>query len=142
MLSQTSRQTSWETMLPQTEDYYIGVYGGATTENYTLTIEIPSRIKFQPGTDSATVTGKTVAGYPVAYIVLAVKDQKMTVNLNSQGNSAVLTIYGYTDGQPYVRSVTGQYNFIFRLPSTQDYIIEVVPKAGQVVYYDMLVNIK
>ena len=28
MLSQTSHLTSWETMLPQTEDYYIGVYGG------------------------------------------------------------------------------------------------------------------
>ena len=43
MLSQTSHLTSWETMLPQTEDYYIGVYGGAAVENYTLTVEFPPK---------------------------------------------------------------------------------------------------
>lgn len=66
----------------------------------------------------------------------------MTVNLNSPGNSALLSIYGYTDGQPYVRSVTGQTSFTFKLPATQDYIIQVVPLAGQVVNYDMNVVIQ
>ena len=45
MLNPASRQTTWQAMLPKTEDYYIGVYGGATTENYTLTVVIPARIK-------------------------------------------------------------------------------------------------
>jgi hypothetical protein len=142
MLNQSSHETTWQAMLPQTEDYYIGVYGGASSENYTLTVEIPSRIKFAEGTISASVIGKTVAGYVVAYTILALKGQKMTVNLNTQANSAALTIYGYTDGQPYLRSVTGQTKFVLKLPATQDYIIEVVPLAGQVVNFELDVNIQ
>ena len=142
MLNQSSHQSTWEAMLPQTEDYYIGVYGGSSSENYTLTVEVPSRIKFLEGSISASVIGKTVAGYVVAYTILALKDQKMTVNLNTPANSAALTIYGYTDGQPYLRAVTGQTNFTFKLPATQDYIIEVVPMAGQVVNYSMDVSIQ
>ncbi len=142
MLNQSSRLSSWEAMLPQTEDYYIGVYGGSTSENFTLTLEIPSRIVFKEGSISASVTGKTVAGYIVDYIALATKGQQMTVHLNVPANSAALTIYGYTDGQPYVRSVTGQTSFTMKLPTTQDYIIQVVPIAGQVVNYELDLNIQ
>ena len=142
MLNAAAHQTSWQSMLPKTEDYYIGVYGGATTENFTLTTVIPSRIKFDPGSITTTVNGKTVAGYNVAYTVLALKGQLMTVYLNGAGNNAALTIYGYTDGQPYLRSVTEQTSFNFKLPATQDYIIEVVPKAGLVVNYSLQVIIK
>jgi len=142
MLNQATHQSSWQTMLPQTEDYYIGVYGGSTFENFTLSVEIPSRIKFDLGADTVKLSGETVAGYVVAYTVFALKDQKMTVNVNSQANSVVLTIYGYTDGQPYVRSASGKTSFILRLPSTQDYIIELVPKAGQDIPYDMQLIIK
>jgi len=142
MLNQSSNQTNWQSMLPQTEDYYIGIYGGETSENYTLTIEIPSRIKFAEGSISASAKGKTVAGYVVANTVLALKGQKMTVNLTVQPNGAALTIYGYADGQPYLRSVTGQTNFLLKLPATQDYIIEVVPLGGQVVNYELDLNIQ
>jgi hypothetical protein len=142
MLNQSAHQSTWQAMLPQTEDYYIGVYGGASSENYTLSVEIPARIKFLPDATTFKLSGETVGGYVVAYTVLAIKDQKMTVNLNSQANSVVLTIYGYTDGQPYVRAVTEQTSYTFRLPATQDYIIEVVPQAGKDVKYDMEVIIK
>jgi hypothetical protein len=142
MLNAAAHQTSWQSMLPKTEDYYIGVYGGATTENFTLTAVIPARIKFDIGSITTTVNGKTVAGYNVAYIVLALKGQVMTVYLNGAGDNAALTIYGYTDGQPYLRSVSEQTSFNFKLPATQDYIIEVVPKAGLVVNYSLQVIIK
>lgn len=142
LLNPASRRSTWQGMLPQTEDYYLGVYGGASTENFTLSVEIPSRIQFAQGKDSATVSGKTVAGYNVAYTVFASRGQKMTVNLNGVGNDAALAIYGFTDGQPYVRSVTEQTSFSFKLPATQDYIIEVVPRGGQVVNYTLVVEIK
>ena len=142
MLNAAAHQTTWQSMLPKTEDYYIGVYGGASTENFTLTIEIPSRIKFAIGSITATISGQTVAGYNVVYTVLALKGQLMTVNLNGVGDNAALTIYGYSDGQPYLRSVTEQTSFNLKLPATQDYIIEVVPKAGQVVSYTLQVIIK
>ena len=142
MLNAAAHQITWQGMLPKTEDYYLGIYGGASNENFTLTVEIPFRIKFLPDSSSASLSGQTVAGYNVAYTVLAIKSQKMTVNLNGVADNAALTIYGYSDGQPYLRSVTEQTSFTFKLPATQDYIIEVVPRAGQVVNYTLEVIIK
>lgn len=142
LLNPSAKQTTWQSTLPQTEDYYIGVYGGATTENFTLSVEIPARIKFAVGKDSATVSGQTVAGYNVAYVVFASQGQKMNVDLNGTGGNGALTIYGFSDGQPYLRSVTEQTSFSMTLPSSQDYIIEVVPRAGMVVNYTLVVKIK
>jgi hypothetical protein len=137
MLNQAARQSTWQARLPQTEDYYIGIYGGASSGNYTLSIEIPSRIKFAVGATSAKLTGTTVAGYVVAYAVLALKNQKMTIYLNSLSNGAVLAVIGFSDGQHYLSESSDKTSYVLRLPATQDYIIEVVPKAGKVVFYDM-----
>ncbi len=142
MLSASAQQSTWVGTLPQTEDYYLTVHGGATTENFTLTVTIPSRIKFGQGATSAKVTGKTTGGYDVTYTVFAIKDQKMSVDLSNLSGEAALTIYGFTDGQPYVRSATGKTTFSFVLPATQDYIIQVVPQAGSVVSYLMTVKIQ
>ncbi len=140
MLNPAARLSSWQAVLPQTEDYYIGVYGGASAENFTLSVEIPSRIKFLPNATSATVSGKTVAGYIVDYTVLALKGQKMTLYLNGVGKDGALAVYGYVDGQPYLRYVTEQTSFSFKLPATQDYIVQVVPKAGMVINYSLASN--
>jgi len=142
MLSAASKLSNWQGTLPTTEDYYISVYGGAVAENFTLSVQIPARIKFAAGADSANVSGKTVGGYAVAYTVFASKGQQMSVKLNGVGSNAALTIYGFSDGQPYIRSVTGATNFNMKLPLTQDYIIEVVPMAGEVVNYTLVINIK
>jgi len=142
MLNPAAHLTTWQGVLPKTEDYYIGIYGGSEPQDFTLTVEIPSRIKFAIGAINATVSGKTVGGYVVAYTVLAIKGQLMTVNLNGVGNLAALTIYGYSNGQPYLRAATQNTSFVLKLPTTQDYIIEVVPLAGEVVNYTLEVIIK
>jgi hypothetical protein len=51
-------------------------------------------------------------------------------------------MYGYQDGQPYLRYVVEQTAFDMTLPATQDYIIQVVPRAGAVADYDLTVEIK
>lgn len=140
MLNAASKLSNWQGTLPTTEDYYISLYGGAIAENFTLSVDIPARVKFAVGEDSAKVSGKTAGGYNVAYTVFAIKDQKMSVTLS--GTNVALTIYGFSDGQPYVRSVTGATDFDLKLPMTQDYIIEVVPTAGQVVNYTLAIKIK
>ena len=142
ILNATSKLSNWQGTLPTTEDYYISVYGGAVAENFSLFVEIPARIKFAPGADSAIVSGKTVGGNNVTYTLFASEGQTMKVDLNGTGGNAALTIYGFSDGQPYIRSVTGATTFNFKLPLTQDYIIEVVPMAGQVVNYTLVINIK
>lgn len=142
MLNAAAHQSSWEGTLPQTEDYFLTVYGGAADENFTLTVTIPSRIKIPEGATSIKISGKTVSGYTVAYTAFAIKGQKMSVALVNLSGSAALTIYGFTDGQPYVRSVTEQTSFAFTLPATQDYIIQVVPKGGSTVNYVLVVKIE
>lgn len=142
LLSPAAGKTTWEGLLPQTEDYYIGIYGGASTENFNLSVEIPSRIQFEHGKDSAIVTGSTAAGYIVDYVLFATQGQKMTVHLNGVGHDGALSIYGFSDGQPYIRSVVEQIEYSFKLPRTQDYIIQVVPRAGKVIHYTLVVEVK
>ncbi|MGZ6317288.1 MAG: hypothetical protein ACXWNQ_08520 [Anaerolineales bacterium] len=142
MLNAAAGQATWQGTLPQTEDYYISLHGGASSENFTLSITIPSRIRFAQGAISGKVRGKTVGGYDSIYTVFAVKGQKMNVDLTNLSGDAALTIYGFTDGQPYVRYVSEQTSFSFTLPSTQDYIIEVVPRAGSVVSFLLNVQIQ
>ncbi len=142
LLSSSANQSTWQGQLPATEDYYLGVIGGASTEDFNLSITIPARIVMSQSTDKAIVSGQTLSGYNVSYVAFAIKGQTMYVDLSGTGGKAALTIYGYADGQPYLRSVTGTTNYSFTLPSTQDYIIEVVPVGGEVVNFTMIVKIK
>lgn len=142
MLNAQEHRNSWQGTLPQTGDYYVTVHGGAATENFSLTVTIPWRIQFSAGADSATVSGKTVAGYDVSYTVFALKGQTMRVDLENRSSKASLAIYGFTDGQSYLKSNAGQDSYHFVLPATQDYIVVVVPMAGSTINYIMTVTIQ
>ncbi len=143
MLNAASGQSGWQGSLPATEDYYLTLHGGASDENFTFTITIPSRIKFLPGDTQAKFNGKTVAGYNVTYVAFAIKGQKMQLDLNNLSGNAALTVYGFADGQPYLNAnMHQQTSFGMTLPATQDYIIAVVPEAGSVVSYQLVVKIQ
>jgi hypothetical protein len=142
LLPASNRYSTWQTILPVTEDYLIQVIGGASTENFYLSVNIPSRIIFASGATSATVSGPTPGGFAVIYVLRASGGQTMSVVLQVPQDSGALSIYGYSDGQPMVRSVMNQTAFTTKLPSTQDYIIEVVPFYGHVINYSMTVMVK
>ena len=133
---------SWQGRLSQTGDYYLTIHGGASTENFSLAVTIPSPIQFASGATSAIVVGNTVSGYDVSYTVFAGKGQNMDVELSNLSDHASLSIYGFTDGQRYLRSEKGQTSYHFVLPSTQDYVIVVVPAAARQVSYTMRVEIQ
>ncbi|MFZ5878316.1 MAG: hypothetical protein ACOY0R_02995 [Chloroflexota bacterium] len=133
---------NWQGVLPTTQDYHIQVSGGAATQTFTLNLTAAARVEFAPGQTRLVVKGSTVGGYPVSYAVYASKGQKMDVILNVPGEKAALTIWGFSDGQPYARAQTGIKDASLNLPLTQDYIIEVVPQAGQVVEYNMTIRVK
>ena len=130
------------TILPITDDYYIMIFGGASAENFTLTVETPAQISFDIGKNNAMRSGKTAGGYVVSYVIFAQQGQNMEVDLNGVGKSAALTVYGFSDGQPYIRSVTGATTFTMKLPTSQDYIIDIVPNAGNEVNYTLIVTVK
>jgi hypothetical protein len=142
VLLPTSQQgSSWQGILPATQDYYFRLTGGGATQNFSLNVIIAARITFSAGQDQITLTGQTVGGYSVAYVAYALNGQDMQVILNPAPEVAALTIWGFSDGQPYARAQNGVTNFSMSLPSTQDYIIQVVPQAGQVVNYTLTVKI-
>jgi hypothetical protein len=142
LLSASDKLSSWETMLTVSQLYLVQVIAGATSENYTLNVSSPARVTFAPSATFATLTGTTPGGLTVAYAVYALKDQQMNLNLTVPGGNAVLSVYGYEDGNPYLRYVVEQTTFSLKLPASQDYIIQVVPRAGEVASYTLTITIK
>ena len=142
LLPASNKYSSWQTMLSKTEDYLVQVYAGATTENFTLNIITPARIVFDPGAVTAQRSGSTPGGLNVAYVLRANAGQKMDLQLTAPDGNAVLSVYGYQDGQPYLRYVVEQTSFTMTLPATQDYIIQVVPRAGAVAPYTLKIKIQ
>lgn len=142
LLSRAENLSSWQTMLTTTQDYLIELYGGASTENFTLNIITPARIHFAEGAISEIDHGSTAGGYTVAYVLHARKGQKLKLTLDAPKGNAVLSMYGYEDGQPYLRYVVEQTSFEFTLPATQEYIIQVVPRGGEVAEYTLTVEVK
>ncbi len=142
ILSADEHKNAWQGALPQTGDYYLTIHPGSSTENFTLTVTVPWRIQFNQGANSATLNGTTVAGYDVSYTIFAAKGQTMRVHLDQMSSKASIAIYGFTDGQNYLRSDAGQRGYQFVLPATQDYIIVVVPMPGLEVDYIMTIEVQ
>lgn len=142
LLSSSQKLTSWQTMLTVSQDYKIEVYAGATTENFTLFVITPARIKFAAGALSATEKGITPSGQIVSYILYALANQQMDIRLDSANNDALLSVYGFENGQPYLRSAAGSKTFSMKLPSTQDYVIQIVPMAGMEANFTLNITIK
>jgi hypothetical protein len=142
LLPASQRAGYWQGSLPSSQDYYFQVIGGSVTETFTLNVVIAARIQFDPGQVKKTLKGTTVNGYPLTYVAYAQKGQKMDVTLTVPGDNAGITIWGMSDGEPLARAQNGIQDFSYDLRVTQDYIIQVVPQAGKVVDYSLLVRIK
>jgi hypothetical protein len=114
-------------LLPSSEDYVITVKAGSQAANYSLGITVPQRITFGAGEISATVTGHVSDHFQVTYLLRALQNQTMTVDLTPKDQTVGLTIYGFQDGQPLVRAEGGATSWTGKLPGTQDYVLVVVP---------------
>jgi hypothetical protein len=142
VLDPAKKWSRWQSLLTQKIQLYtIRVIGGASTEDFTLTVKVAARIKFAAGATSATVEASTVKGYVLTYAVTGLADQTMTVNLDAPANSVALDIFGLATGDLLLGANEKATTFEGTLPSTQDYIIEVYPLLGDVVDFSMTVAI-
>lgn len=142
LLPPGAAQSAWKGTLPQTEDYLVTLYGGAGAQQFTLSIEIASRIKFAPGADAAKISGSTVGGNSVAYTMFVLKDQKVEITLYGLGGKAALAVWGFADGKVLLGTDSGKTSFTFKAALTQDYILEIVPKLGQVLDFVIFIKIQ
>jgi LysM repeat protein len=141
LASAPERRFMWQGRLPATGDYYIGVHTGPTTGTVSLAVTVGARVQMLPGANSAILTGQTIGGNGVTYVAAARQGQVMSLNLTGVGTNAALTVWGFTDGQPYLRDVAEQTSLSMTLHSSQDYVIVVSPRAGAVVNYTLVVKI-
>jgi hypothetical protein len=140
LLDPTVKWTNWQWLLPKTEVYTIRVYGGPKAETFTLTTKVAQRITFASGASSATLDGSTLKGYVVSYAITCNADQVMNVSLNVPASQAYLDVFGLATGE--LLSPSDKVNaWTGTLPSTEDYIIEVIPAGGLVVNYAMTVSV-
>ncbi len=142
LLPASQRSSGWQGTLPSTQTYFINLYGGSTAENFSFSVDIAARIQFAAGQNSTTISGTTVNGTIVSYAAYAFGGQTLQATLNTSPDDAGLTIWGFSDGQPYARAQNGVTSFSMQLPSTQDYIIDVVPQGGRVINYILTITIK
>jgi hypothetical protein len=140
LLNPANKWSRWQGLLPQTELYKIQVIGGATTENYTLTANVPQVVNFATGTSSISLTGSTVNGYVFSYAIEASAAQTMTVSLNVPSSTAYIDIFGLASGT-ILSSSAKATSWTGVLPQTQNYVIEVIPNNGAVVGYGLTVSV-
>jgi len=125
------KATSWRGTLPQAGRYFAGVYGGALPTGYTLSLQLVQRIKFKEGAISAAVSGRTPRGTTMTYSVFAIRGETLVLTLSAADGKAALAVSGFVDGQTYLAASENEYQIKLPVPTTQDYIVEVVPLTGE-----------
>lgn len=119
--------------VPATQDYIMHVTSSTGT-GYRLNVTIPERITFEQGSTSATVQGSLAAYDTHHYVLRAMAGQTLIVRVAAPGDAVRLVIYG-VDGTVLRSGMAEGADFSGRLPSTQDYLVNLtaniaVPNYG------------
>jgi hypothetical protein len=140
LVSPGNHWVHWTGTLPQTAAYTIQINGGATTQAYTLTVKLPVRVQFALGQSSIVLNGTNVNGYVFSYAFKANAGQTMTVTINKPESEVYLAVYGVATGALLDPALKTNY-WSGVLPMYQDYIVDVVPRQGQLMSYSLTVEI-
>jgi heat shock protein HslJ len=147
LLSDHAEVSSFERVLPRTQDYHIMVKGrpdGNTA--YTLAVSIPAistgveRIEFTSGSTSTTVTGPLSASGSDQYVLHALSGQTMNIDMTFAEGSAILVVWG-ADGDVLLSDHAESSTFQAVLHTTQDYYILVKGRPDGNTTYTMTVTI-
>lgn len=130
LVPELSQLTTWQGLVPATQDYEITLNAGGEDSNYNLGITIPEIIKFAPGAISAAIQGSVAAHQNVHYILYALAGQTMSVKIHSIDNDVLLTLYGIDDGQPLARAAAGATEWNGILSRSQYFMIIVVSSGN------------
>ena len=66
----------------------------------------------------------------------------MIITLSGTGTEAALSIEGFADRKLYLDASEDRRSFTMVVPTTQDYVIRIVPDAGATTNYVFDVNIQ
>lgn len=154
LLPDSANATSWQGLLPDTQDYFIDVKSVAGVPvNYTLEVVLPpvageqpgqsgdltERIEFEPGNPAAQLQGRVDPGQSRRYVIEMGAGQSMLVRFPS-GLGVQLVLTGQ-DGTVLLAEEATANSWQGELPATQDYFIDVKSVAGVPVDYTLEVVI-
>jgi hypothetical protein len=124
--------------LPSTQDYYLLPVSVGADARFTMTVWIsplgqaaPTRIRFAPGAESATVSGQLVPGSPARYVLWAARGQRMEIRIwppPCLPTPVIDVSVTGPDGTPW-RGL-GLDSAIDPLPVSGDYIITLMLQSG------------
>jgi hypothetical protein len=141
LITPSQKWTSWKGYLPSTQDYIVQVTGGATTENYEVTFVMPVRISFAIGATSGGVKSSLSPYQVQSYVLSAGAGVPMIVT--AKNPNVTLAIFGASDGTTLVpawSATKGYPGWQGILPSTQDYVVQVIaPTSAQ--SYKLIISI-
>jgi hypothetical protein len=112
------------TVVPRTQDYTIELASNVGAVSYRMSVLIPVRIRFAPGTTSTEVAGRLAANGVRHYVLRALAGQRMIVVLRVNQGQVGLVISG-ADGQVLLSGHVAGDGYDGILPTTQDYLIAV-----------------
>ena len=112
--------------LPVTQDYILTLRAGARAVDFTLQVIIPQRIRFEPGERTAFLRGQLDGDQTGYYVLQGQENQYLRVSVAAD-EAVQLIIYG-EDGTVLRSGMSAEPRFAGRLPSTQNYILEL--RAG------------
>ncbi len=100
----------------------------------------PKRVTFPPGGTTAFLQNTLAPNGMDRYVLRALAGQTLSLNLVTSQGSAALVVYG-ADGTVLLPASNGATTWSGKLPSTQDYNIEVRSTAANVMNYALQVTI-
>ena len=97
---------------------------------------VKKKVRFAPGTSSATIRGAVVRGDRDRYYVSAKKGQTMSVKITSREKNAVFQIYssGEQESLPGAGETDDATNWSRRLTDDNEYVIVVGGTRGNASY--------
>ena len=142
LLGAAQQTRYWQADLPLNGDYQISVVAASSDASFGLTLTFPVRITYAAGAVSSNTPGHISSHDTNTYLLRAMQGQSMSVAIDSPNKVVLLTIYGLTDGNPYIRHVSGASEFTFTLPLTQDYVIQCFNSNDTPVDYTLYTTVK
>lgn len=148
LLPETPGITGWEGVLPKVQDYYLSLHNTSQTEiMYSQTITMPpvtpptaTRIQFQPNTTGWYTPGEVLPNQPLRFVLRAMGGQTLNAAITTNpANGAFLNVWA-ADGTVFT-GMSPVKEISVKLPSQQDYYLEIIPVFNQTVTYQLSVNI-
>ena len=108
------------------------VTAGAQT-TYTLSVQIPRQVQVSADQPTAIFTGVAPSRAPIDFLIRAEAGRTLEVMLGG-ATTVGLHVYGLEDGAQLARLADQQRLYAGRVPTTQDYVVSMVPGAERAAY--------